>query len=1257
LSFVKLALRVVLVTAMVAYFVVAAVLLVTRYYVLPRVDQWRPDIEQALSDAVGTPVKFDAISANWRGLNANLTLSNLRILDEQGVAQLGIPSTEAIVSWRSLLSMQPVFRYIGVADVIVVARRAPDGTIYVGGFDASSDDDDTSFWQSETMRWLLAQGRLNVEDSRLVWVDQQQSSVPLVIEHIDMTVDNSLLGHQIDLRVTLPEALGGEIEAVAHINSIAGSLSRFLINEPDGYIYASVSEFFPQALAPWLKIPDTRGNFATRLWLDIQGGKFTNFSVTLAGRDASLAADDASANGLLLDQFQWRANGPLAMLDANKVLPDLVRTDGSLQRISSSLTVANGQLRLPSTGIEPIEADQITAQVAISRVGAQGVDVRVQDLALASPDGLITARGSWRLDETSAQKAGVLDIEGTLARFHLPRLHRFMPDTVDADARRWLARALGSGLVPRASFQIKGAVDDFPYGGADEPGTFRVNGQVQDVSIDFANEPGDEGLPWPVLTNLIGTLDLINDRIELDVSAGALTLPKGQRVTLSELTAQLVDLQNTPVLTINGQTQAPAQTYLALFDDTALKDIAPAFVREFSGQGSWSMPLSLKVPLGDIEQTTFEGELALNGGEVVYASAPALTNVQGVALLSEKGFVADGLSGNMLGGEVKLSGGINDTLDTIKALGKLSWDEVGKFTQSGLVGRLFKGELTYDVTASVTGDSFDVKVLSDLTGTSIALPAPLGLSAAQSAATEVSFKGKTDGDTPDTWRLSMANRLSLTARSSAKGSTFFNDMQLALGSAKPLSGSGLTAAVQLPSLNLDQWMPVIETLRAEISAPAPGETQALPPLTAAQIQTKQLMRGVNHLDDFTANLTIERGRQYKVRLASAQTNGEVHWALDNGKLQDGFHVRLDRLEIGNRVSDDKTDKQTNQKSDDNAQESPLPKPGQLSDLPTLDVQINDLSLYGSRLGSLKIKGRNAPDNKTWQITQLEVSNPHAALSATGSCRFNQDPGVVLDAQLKIADLGELTQFLGHGNEVRKGRGTLDAKIDWSGFPWRFDYAGLSGRADLKLEEGVFDHVNSSSARVLELLSMQSLNRLLSANLNADESFANGFPWSSITGTFDITKGVVDTQNLAVNSPVATISMQGNSSLVDETWDLSAVVRPNLDMSGTALATGFLVNPIVGLSALVGQYLLRNPVESALSQRFTVGGTWEKPIISGGSDTGNPDKKPPEATPPSGSPDAPTSGGAVEMNNGSKSAGAIQPKGEDQFDTSDLLSGN
>jgi len=159
---------------------------------------------------------------------------------------------------------------------------------------------------------------------------------------------------------------------------------------------------------------------------------------------------------------------------------------------------------------------------------------------------------------------------------------------------------------------------------------------------------------------------------------------------------------------------------------------------------------------------------------------------------------------------------------------------------------------------------------------------------------------------------------------------------------------------------------------------------------------------------------------------------------------------------------------------------------------------------------------------------------------------------------------------------------------------------------VELKEGVFDHVNSRSARVLELLSLQSINRLFSLNVNPDETFAKGFPWNSIEGSFKIDKGVVDTQNLIISSPVAVISMKGGSNLAKETWDLNAEVRPNLDLSGTAVATGFIINPLVGLGALVGQYLLRKPVEAALSARYRVTGLWEDPHI----ETAGGDKTPP-----------------------------------------------
>ena len=92
--------------------------------------------------------------------------------------------------------------------------------------------------------------------------------------------------------------------------------------------------------------------------------------------------------------------------------------------------------------------------------------------------------------------------------------------------------------------------------------------------------------------------------------------------------------------------------------------------------------------------------------------------------------------------------------------------------------------------------------------------------------------------------------------------------------------------------------------------------------------------------------------------------------------------------------------------------------------------------------------------------------------------------------------------------------------------------------------------------------------------------------------------MIDTRNLGVNSTVAIISIVGGSNLVDETWQLDANVKPNLDMSGAAIATGFVVNPLVGLGALVGQYLLKIPVEKALSIDYIVTGTWDNPLING-----------------------------------------------------------
>jgi uncharacterized protein YhdP len=140
------------------------------------------------------------------------------------------------------------------------------------------------------------------------------------------------------------------------------------------------------------------------------------------------------------------------------------------------------------------------------------------------------------------------------------------------------------------------------------------------------------------------------------------------------------------------------------------------------------------------------------------------------------------------------------------------------------------------------------------------------------------------------------------------------------------------------------------------------------------------------------------------------------------------------------------------------------------------------------------------------------------------------------------------------------------------------------------------HVTSRSARLLELLSLQSLQRLLSLNFRVGDEFKDGFPWNTIAGNLLVEAGVVKSQDLVVRSPVASITLTGGSDLDKKVWDMQADVRPRFDLSGTAVATAFVVNPLAGLSALLTQYVLRNPIEKAMSVQYRVSGPWDDPIL-------------------------------------------------------------
>jgi hypothetical protein len=72
-------------------------------------------------------------------------------------------------------------------------------------------------------------------------------------------------------------------------------------------------------------------------------------------------------------------------------------------------------------------------------------------------------------------------------------------------------------------------------------------------------------------------------------------------------------------------------------------------------------------------------------------------------------------------------------------------------------------------------------------------------------------------------------------------------------------------------------------------------------------------------------------------------------------------------------------------------------------------------------------------------------------------------------------------------------------------------------------------------------------------------------------------------------------MNGQINIPKQTQDLRITIFPTIDATAGSLAA-FAINPIVGLGALVGQYLLTSQINRSLQSDYLVQGSWEDPEV-------------------------------------------------------------
>jgi len=933
-----------------------------------------------------------------------------------------------------------------------------------------------------------------------------------------------------------------------------------------------------------------------------------------------------------------------------------VQLDATEAGGSASVAIVAGVLDLPGIFAErELALDKLDAHVGwkiekgSAADAAPAVTVKVSDARFQNADAHGQLTATWKSGRGNGfarggRYPGELELDGRIFDAKALRTARYLPLGLPDGVRDYLGRAVRGGTLASASFKMRGDLADFPFHKTrnDKEGEFRIALQLADLV--FAYIPGDVGTAgdaaWPAVTAASGEVVIANGALEIKDAKLRLAGADWSRVH-----GRIAELGDNARLEIEGTGRGPLAEMLRFVNFTPVGRWTDQVLAKSTASGSAELRLALGVPLGKPTATTLKASLQLASNDLrITPDTPLLGAARGRVDITEKGFAVTGGNAHVLGGELAFEGGSGTGADAVKRFtgqGTFSAEALRQASELGTVSRLataLTGQAAYRVALAFPGGRSQLEVTSNLVGVGVDLPQPIG----KPAATPLALRVRSGPD-------------AAPSNSVASGSTTRDALQVELGSvfaahfvregegdaarvvrgairvaeprvmapAKPgevsppaaseplaLPASGVAASVALKRLDVPQW----EVAATRLFGPGTGtgaratNVTPAPPLVfdaasgegyvpdAISLKVGELETGPRRLGNVTASLT-QTGGLWRAKVDADELEGYLEYrparrgvagasastAAGAGRV----FARLSRLSLPKAEAD--------------RVESLLEEPA--ASVPALDIIVDDFELRGRHLGRLEVEATNRPpvagageSSRQWQLAKLNLVMPEAQFSATGTwgaATAGSPRRAAMNFHLALADSGALLGRLGMGKAVKGGKGAIDGEVSWPGSPLSPDYAHMSGQIKVAIDAGQFLKASPGAARLLGVLSLQSLPRRLL--LDFRDLFEEGFAFDNVVGDMKIGQGLASTNNLSMRGVAAAVLMEGSADLERETQDLRVLVVPEIN-AGTASLAYAVINPAIGLGTFLAQYFLRKPLIAASTREFHVTGPWDDPKV-------------------------------------------------------------
>ncbi|WP_353146708.1 YhdP family protein [Pollutimonas bauzanensis] len=1189
--------------ALILYFLAAGLFLGVRYWALPNIDQWRPYIEQQLSTALKARVTLGGVAADWGGLNPRFELTDVSFTDRRQRKVLSLPNVQAVLSWRTLITGTPQFLSLQAADIDISVRRSRSQRLWVLGqsFHADAIEQPDVGQQNEVLAWLATQRQISLRNATIRWIDESRLAPPLVLKAVNVAMSNRDDDHHFSLTAIPPTELGDSLDVRGQFLYDASDASQaFSLQNSNGQLYMHVDKMRPLGWSPWVDLPQPleSGEVSAKGWLAFSAGQLTHFTSDIIVENGRLGF--GGNTHVQADSLRWYMAGPWDGFQ--HFFPARPDSESQAEPVTQPLAAVAPappvEFRLLAENLDVRATDMFAYPLNFTRIGAQGsvqdlpgsmLRVQADRLNLLNKDMQASLEGSWQ--QGGAGAAGLIDIRGRFKRALITAIDEYLPNVVNLDAREWMAKGLVEGQINDADLVLKGDLVHFPFANQPSEGDFKVTGTYSDGVIDYLPAEGKR-LGWPRLTNMQGKVEMHRASLSLVADQAVMVPAAGLPIQLNNVTAHIPDIEDDSVLTINGATTAKGEAYMALMTHSPLGGMLDGMFNEAKVDGAWEVPLSLKIPLLHSHDTTVDGAIHFAGSTVrLSPQMPAFTQVTGILHFTDTALSSSGLKADFLGGPVALSGGVGGTFKGLQLQGRATAGALTDYV--GLAGmKRLQGTVPYKATLQRDdANALSLSLDSTLSGLALDLPAPLGKQAGQTMPLQVNWRPQSGGK-----RMALGITLGkevnvkLLHNSGQKSGPFFYTGSVGVNQSPDTLAAGMNLDIRYPLVDADEWDRIITEFSTALSTQVKQpEYPPLPPVKQLRLQATQAhVLGVN-LDELTFTARQPKTEQWRVDISSSQTAGTLFWREAKGRVAGRVDANFDRLSLGRAKEDGVESKQS-------ADEDSFSAADDL-DIPAVNLRVKNFRLYGRDVGELSLVGVNQARGQLWRLDELKLVSPSATLAGSGVWRLNgQNRGLTLDAEAQIKDFGAYLDQIGMKDMMKAGKGTVTGQFEWRNMPWKFSKSDLNGKITFDLDSGRFNNLNSRASRLLELLSLQSVRRLARLELNPASLTKEGFPYDKLRGMFTLNSGIMSTTDYRVIGPVGTIVIGGNVDLIGERLDLQAVVVPNLDVSGAAIAAGIAINPIVGVGAFLTQWLLQGPLAKAMTVEYEIKGGWDDPKI-------------------------------------------------------------